>query len=612
MKTIYKYLSVLLVAVLAAACVEHIPEVEDLPQDPVSFTYFIEGDYYPLDYYQYSEVTFINTSATKGIAEWKFEDGATAEGDTVRYTYAKPGTKYITLSIVKDNGEKVSKIQPLMVAPIKPLMSYSWDTEKTEICEVLSSDVRVNVEIPNPQHRAILCTWNFPTGTKWANSEDGTLVQGGIYTDTIDAYNGSVAILPHDLRFGSVGSQTVKLTVTFLDEQQKPIETLGEAKVNVQVGYNKPVPTLYYAVKGGNIKAIKLIPEEDLKATPGMEISPFDLGVSSGEHPFNLLFGDNTLFLLDPGKQFYYVNDVDGVLGDGKISAIAPDGSKVATVISNVGQAAFDDPFYGYIEGTDLYYANRNTGVVKIPTSTRDKVYSIAEFPWYFQHALLNWYNQGIPYGAIGGCFGKINGAWWWTKFYNANGIFRFTDDDILKSTVSAGDAAKVPFGGQIILQGMCPKSFVYDEENDRFYFTIFDAGYNGFYACTLDQLIAIGSSKNATKPYALLHENGSMLEANTSGKQPAYEGSGSEVVCITQLALDESSDCVYFGYRPDPDNKTAPAAGLMMYNPNSASKKVVNLSSTSGDKPTDKGYYVGTNEEIYGCVINQTPSKLF
>ncbi len=610
MKTIYKYLSILLVALLAAACVDHVPEAEELPQEPVSFTYLIEGDYYPLDYYQYSDITFINTSSVKGIASWTFGDDETAEGEQVTHSYTQAGTKYVTLTITKDNGEKVSKMQPLMIAPIKPLMSYSWDTTKTEICEVLTSNVRVKVEIPNPQGSAIRCEWNFPKGTKWADSETGRAVEGDIYVDTLAAYDGSMAILPHDLRFGSVGSQTVKLTVTFLDTvKYEPIETLGEAKVNVQVGYFREVPTLYYAVKGGNIKALKLIPQEELDTLKGMEITPFDLGVSSGEHPFNLLFGDETLFLLDPGKQFYYVNDEDGVLGDGKISAIAKDGSKVATVISNVGQAAFDDPFYGYVEGKDLYYANRNTGVIKLPTSTRDKVYSAAEFPYHFQHATLNWYNRGIPYGAIGGCFGKVEGAWWWTKFYSAVGIFRFYDTDILSATVTAGDATKLPFGGKILLQGMRPKSFAYDKEKGMFYFTMWDAGYNGFYGCTLAQLEAIASRNDAAN-YKILHENGSMLEANTSGKQPAYEGSGDEVVCTTQLALDEASNCIYFGYRPDPDNVTAPKAGLMKYDPKVG--KVVNLSNPDGKNPTNKGYYIGTNEEIYGCVINQTASKLF
>ncbi len=607
MKTMYKYLSILLVALLAAACVDHVPQVEDLPQEPVSFTYLIEGDYYPLDYYQYSEIKFINTSSVEGIAEWEFGDGLVAEGNEVTHSYSKAGTHYVKLTIVKTTGERVSKVQPLMIAPIKPLMSYSWDTTKTEICEVLTSDVRIVVETPNPEHRAILCTWNFPTGTKWANSEEGTLIEGGVYIDTIAAYDGAVAILPHDLRFGSVGSQTVKLTVTFLDSQNAPIETLGEAKVNVQVGYFEPVPTLYYAVKGGNIKALKLIDNPPA----GMEITPFDLGVSSGEHPFNLLFEGETLFLLDPGKQFYYVNDEDGVLGDGKISAIAKDGSKVETVITNVGQAAFDDPFYGYVEDGNLYYANRNTGVVKLPTTTRDKVYNITDFPWYFQHATLNWYNQGIPYGAIGGCFGKVEGAWWWTKFYNAYGIYRFNDSDILLSAVSAGDASNLPFGGVVLLQGMLPKSFAYDKAKGMFYFTIFDAGYNGLHGCTLDQLTAIGASKNATKPYQILHENGSMLEVNTSGNPAAYEGTGSEVVGITQLALDEASSCVYFGYRPDPNNVTAPKAGLMKYDP--AVGKVVNLTNPEGADPAATvGYYAGTNEEIYGCVINQTPSKLF
>ena len=67
-----------------------------------------------------------------------------------------------------------------------------------------------------------------------------------------------------------------------------------------------------------------------------MQIVPFDFGVRT-QHAFNLLFKDESLYVLDAGKQFYYVNDVQSNLGDGKISVIAKNGSKVETMISNVG-----------------------------------------------------------------------------------------------------------------------------------------------------------------------------------------------------------------------------------------------------------------------------------
>ena len=65
-----------LLPLFAASCIDNVPQVENLPTDPVSFTYRIDGDYH-LDYYIDSDVTFINTSPTEGTAVWDFGDGKT-------------------------------------------------------------------------------------------------------------------------------------------------------------------------------------------------------------------------------------------------------------------------------------------------------------------------------------------------------------------------------------------------------------------------------------------------------------------------------------------------------------------------------------------------------
>ena len=42
------FLKICLIALLplfAASCIDNVPEVENLPRDPVSFEYYIEGDY---------------------------------------------------------------------------------------------------------------------------------------------------------------------------------------------------------------------------------------------------------------------------------------------------------------------------------------------------------------------------------------------------------------------------------------------------------------------------------------------------------------------------------------------------------------------------------------
>ena len=312
------------------------------------------------------------------------------------------------------------------------------------LCEVLTTPVSFSLEVPNPKNRKLEYKWIFPERTQ---NEVG------------EPYETSTDRLPGNVTFGNVGSQTVRLQVT-MDGR-----LLEEAVLNVPVGYNKEVPTLYYAVQGGHLMAYKLISDKP----EGMDVLPFDLGLASGEHPFTLLYKEPSLYVLDAGAGWYFQNEeAQASGGDGKISVVAKDGSKIETMISNAGGPAFQDPFYGCIVDNDLYFADRNTGIIKVPLKTRDALYSASEFPYYVQHTTLGYYNNGWNYGCIGGCLGVINGTWYWCKNYNGYGIFRFKDSDILPSATSGGTAA--PDAG-IALNGCKPKSFAYSTS----YSQIFD-----------------------------------------------------------------------------------------------------------------------------------------
>ena len=575
MKT--NFLKTLLIALLpicAVSCIDNVPDVEVLPRDAVSFEYYIDQEtdsLYYLDFYVDSDITFKNTSpeTTVGEPTWDFGDGDVLVGDTVTHFYAKAGTYKVKLTI----GD-FSREQSIMIAPIKPIVKIVFSDE---VCEVRTTPVTFDVELPNPKNKPATFSWTFPKDTKTETGDDYATFEGQGVTD-----------LPVPVKFSHVGSQQVQLNVKLGEEDLEP--TL----LNVQVAYNQAVPTLYYAVQGGRIMAHKLTGG---KQPSDMNIASYDLGVASGQHPFTLLFKDSLLYVLDAGKQFYFVDDVNGNLGDGKISVIAKDGSKVQTMISNAKQAAFDDPFYGCIEGDFLYYANRNTGMVKIALTDRDKVYSLSEYPWYVQQATLGYYNNGWGYGTIGGMFGKINGVWHWTRFYNGNGIYRFVDSDILPAAVAKGDDTNKPKAG-IMLEGMAPKSFVYTAKSPtpKMCVHIMDAGYNGFYACTYEELEAVGTSKNAIKPYAVTY-NGQMFESNTTGNLPAVEGTGSESVGICQMVYDEVNDCVYFGYRNNSVGgaEKFPPTGIYCYNV--ATGQVTCLIE---------------GVSVYGLAVNNNPAKLF
>ena len=554
-----KICMIALLPILAASCVPNVPEVEVLPRDAVSFEYLIEGDY-ALDYYIDSDVTFKNTSPTQGEAVWDFGDGKTATGDEVKHPYDVAGTYKVTLTIGDFKKEQV-----IMISDIKPLLSIN--PIEGGICEVATTPVSFSLEIPNPKNRELTYNWIFPART--------TNVAG-------DAMEGCTERLPGELKFGNVGSQTVRLQVT-MDGR-----LLEEGVLNVPVGYNKEVPTLYYAVQGGNLMAYKLISD----APEGMDILPFDLGLASGQHPFNLLYKEPSLYVLDAGAAWYFQNeDAQANGGDGKISVVAKDGSKLETMISNAGGPAFQDPFYGCIVDNDLYFADRNTGIIKVPLSTRDAVYSSSAYPYYVQHTTLGYYNNGWNYGCIGGCLGVINGTWYWCKNYNGYGIFRFKDSDILPAATSGGTAA--PDAG-IALNGCKPKSFAYSTKSNKICFTVFDSNYEGLYVCTLDELNAIGDSKKNLTPYKKLFGKLEFIP-NMTGKPAAVEGHTSEFAAICQIAYDEVNDCAYFGYRNTHNDATCAPTGIYRYN-----------------FATDQVEQVLAGDNVYGIVVNNTPSKLF
>jgi hypothetical protein len=549
-----------LLPLFAASCVDNVPEVEKLPTDPVSFTYRIDGDY-NLDYYIDSDVTFINTSPTEGKAVWDFGDGKTAEGDTVLHPFDVAGTYNVKLSI---NG--ITKSQVLMISDIKPLVSVN--PIEGGVCEVLSTPVSFSLEVPNPKNRKLEYVWTFPARTK--------SVAGEVMETSSDT-------LPGEVIFGNVGSQAVRLLVK-MDGR-----ALEEAVLNVPVGYNKEVPTLYYAEQGGHLMAYKLISDKP----EDMDIYPFDLGLASGEHPFTLLYKEPSLYVLDAGTAWYYQNeDAQASGGDGKISVVAKDGSKIETMISNAGGPAFQDPFYGCIIENDLYFTDRNTGVIKVPLATRDAVYSASEFPYYVQHATLGYYNNGWGYGCIGGSIGMIGDTWYWCKNYNGTGIFRWKNGDILLSAITGGGTQ--PESG-IALEGasFLPKSFVYATKSNKICFTLFGTGNEGFYVCTIDELNAI-TKASELKPYKKLFGELEFVP-NKTGSPAAVEGHTSEFAAICQIAYDEVNDCAYFAFRNTHNDATCAPTGIYRYN-----------------FTTDKIESVLESGNVYGMVINNIPTKLF
>lgn len=564
-------LAIMMLAV--TSCVDKEPNYGNFPSKDVDFTYQVDGDEYALDFYVVSTVQFTNTSSKSGNVTWDFGDGQTSNETNPKHKYEKAGVYTVTLTV---DGVG-SKSSPLMIYDIAPVLSVTSQTEPV----VVINDVQVNlgIELPNPENLICKYVWKFPEGTKTADGTELTEFVGYSHEDgTIDN--------PGALSFKNIGSQKIELQTWFdVNGENRRLE---DSYVNVQVGTSDPCPTIYYAELGGNIKAYKLV---DMSKLPkGTKNLPFDMGVNSGNMPTQLVFAtektdagaeQDNVYILDCGKQYYYVNDEDNTLGDGKITVMAADGSNVNVMITNVGGQAFNDPFQGCTDGTYLYYTDRNTGIRQIPLSTRgareSTIYS-STAGYFVVNNQLAYYGQGIAYGAIHtGLYIDKSGMFWWAKNYSGNGIYRFKTSDIGKT----GAGVKIPH--PIVLETTQPRAFTLDEDLGKLYVWMTNGNTPGVGFCEYDIPAA-----DQTVEYSNYNKFINM-------DADPINSTAAEGVFTTQFAVDPNTHYVYFGFRALPSDKTY-TTGLMYYDP--ATKTVHK--------------FMDNNDKILGVCINPRKTALF
>lgn len=564
-------LAIMMLAV--TSCVDKEPNYGNFPSKDVDFTYQVDGDEYALDFYVVSTVQFTNTSSKSGNVTWDFGDGQTSNEANPKHKYEKAGIYTVTLTV---DGVG-SKSSPLMIYDIAPVLSVTSQTEPV----VVINDVQVNlgIELPNPENLICKYVWKFPEGTKTADGTELTEFVGYSHEDgTIDN--------PGAISFKNIGSQKIELQTWFdVNGENRRLE---DSYVNVQVGTPDPCPTIYYAELGGNIKAYKLV---DMSKLPkGTKNLPFDMGVNSGNMPTQLVFAtektdagaeQDNVYILDCGKQYYYVNDEDNTLGDGKITVMAADGSNVNVMITNVGGQAFNDPFQGCTDGTYLYYTDRNTGIRQIPLSTRGARESTIfreEKGYFVVNNQLSYYQQGISFGAIHtGLYIDKSGMFWWGKNFSGNGIYRFKTSDIGKT----GAGVKIPH--PIVLYLTQPRAFTLDEELGKLYVWMTKGNTPGVGFCEYN-IPAADQTVEGSNYNKFIN-----MEADPINSTP------DEGVFTTQFAVDPTTHYVYFGFRALPSDKTY-TTGLMYYDP--ATKTVHK--------------FMDNNDKILGVCINPRKTALF
>ena len=565
-----------LVALLAVSCVDKTPDYDNFPTRDVDFTYRVDDDRYGLDFYVVSTVEFTNTSSKSGAVSWDFGDGTSSTDMNPSHKYAKAGVYQVTLTV---DGVG-SRTYPLLIYDIAPVLSV---VEQSATPVVINDvDVKLDIELPNPENLTCKYMWTFPEGTRDAEGNLISTFEGYSHADgTIDN--------PGKLTFSNIGSQKITLQTWFdINGENRRLE---DSYVNVQVGSSIPAPTLYYATQGGNIKAVKLV---DLPQLPvGTKNLPFDMGVSSGNMPTTLVFAtektvtesdvieQDNVYILDCGKQYYYINDEAGNLGDGKITVMSADGQTTNVMVTNVGGPAFNDPFQGCTDGTTLYYTDRNTGIRTLPLTARgetEQTNYTSTAGYFVINNQLSYYGQGIAYGAIHtGLYLDRTGMFWWGKNYSGNGIYRFRPSDIGKTGTG------VPIPHPIVLETTQPRGFTLDE----------DLGYL-YVWMTKGTTPGVGFTQ-----YAIPAENATVtydkyIHFITMEADP-INTTDAEGVYTTQMAVDAQTHYVYFGFRAATTEKTY-TTGLYYFNPDDG--KVYNFN--------------GNKDKILGVCINPRLTNLF
>ena len=594
MKFLNKLGLLALSAFAMVACVDQDPEIQNFPDPDVDFTYEVAGDEYTLDYYVVSPIQFKNTSAKTGAITWDFGcdeslleiQDANPEAPIVKYKEA--GNYNVTLTI-EGVGSRTYPILIYDIVPIPSISSIDVDGAASDLVMLNSAKVSFALRLPNPENKVVKYVWNFPEGAKDENGQPISTMEF-----TTDPETGAVEC-PKNIIFSNLGSQQVTVDAVFDlgSADERPLE---QSYINVQVASPIEAPTLYYAQVGGNIKAMKLLTDEQVAEMGNPKVFPYDMGVSAGENPFNILYGKSTdtneetgdttashwIYILDAGKQYYYVNDEGGVLGDGKITAMRADGTNVNTVITNVGGPAFSDPFQGNIYDGYIYYNDRNRGFSKVGMNERGLVQENKDgfrSEYVATNEGLGYYNAGINYGAIStGIYRDKDGIWWWGKNYSGNGIYRFKDEHV-------GTTAR-PY--PIVLQTIKFTSYAIDEDRQKlFVWGIHGVGKGaGFVEYALPA--ADGECKVGD---AVGYVNMEAKAVNTTADEPVY---------VKQMAIDARDGRVYFGFRAEEGDVWSAAGnghtGIVYYDPET--QKCQNYGETS--------------DEILGITINPTPTKLF
>jgi len=245
---------------------------------------------------------------------------------------------------------------------------------------------------------------------------------GGDLDVTVVAENGIASY-----KFDTEGSYKVTLSV---DGKLAKAEHM----VDVSASNYKSAKKLY-------ISTLTNIFEVDMSADV---LTAEDTDLKAGKNALTVKWANDKLYIFDAGVRVgYSVKGKDYTDEAGSIKTFDPASFSTSTLITFTDRA-YDDAFYGYVDGSDVYWANRNFTITKISIDSKDKVFSYDntvgtdgdngeynnedEYPSFITGLDMN-AMFGIPSYAYNGGIDKIGDKWYIGVTHAAGGLYIVNDD---------------------------------------------------------------------------------------------------------------------------------------------------------------------------------------
>lgn len=399
-------------------------------------------------------VTFTNLTETGEYWNWTFGDGGASVGKNPTYIYRKPGVYDITLRVDSNDNYVVTKQITI------------YDTVPSIYCKpdsvVYFEDVTFSVLAYNPYGYEVTYDWEF--------SENAV-------SESLTNKKSTASSLKVFFKKKNI-QEVVKLHITIGDKEYDI-----EKKFTVT---DQASRSLIIAGADGKIYRQRLFNRglEEVEST----------GMTTGSHPFTIQALNNELFVFNAGSTISTDASVlASKTGDGAIVRFNLSDKTSTELVHNRTTSALNGFFTGYVSAGQLYWSDFNSVVYRHPLANG----ALGAFEWkgsteaqtslsyYFVKAdRLGYFGNGLDNVGMSTGFYSYDFVYFWSKGGAGKGLYRFTANDILSSTLV--NPGTTPSTGSI-LNEFAIRAFTIDHINQKIYFAATaPADKTGFWVANL------------------------------------------------------------------------------------------------------------------------------